>query len=158
MKNKTKILISSLFMLIFTACGDSVVYTPGIIYDGVGYYGNELSGRSFQGFSYELGIGSGDFYDLNPDAFHLYFNNFSTFVTGNKNCNAFQADPIWYDNAIELHLIYFDNFECIPYGLSFPEGLFIEDLFEIEVYFDFGQRVLVLYSYTQNVAYYLREI
>jgi len=158
MKNKIKIIVSSVLMLMLAACGDSVVFTPELVHNGVGYYGNELSGRSFQAFSYEVGIGSGDFYELNPDAFNLYFNNISTFVTGNKNCNAFQAEPIWYDTALELHLIYFDNFECIPYGFSFPEVLFIEDVFELEVYFDFGQRVLVLYSYTQNVAYYLREI
>ena len=157
MKNKIKIIVSSVLMFVFAACGESYIYTPQVVYDGASYFGDELSGRSFSGYYYELGIGSGDFYELTPDAFNLHFNNISTFVTGNKNCNMFQSEPIWYDYAIGLDFIFFENFYCQPSGFNLPESISLEDIFEIEIYFDLGQRVLVLYSYTQNVAIYLRE-
>lgn len=153
---KRLILLIFLSFLGLTACHDS---ERGIdyIYDGYGYFGDELAGRDFAVTDVELGIGSGNFYEVDPSNLVLSFDFYAGSITGSKNCNSFNADSNWYEFGVIIDVFFYSNNLCGFDPLEFPEDVLISDAFEIEMSFELGRQILILYSESQDVAIYLRE-
>jgi|GEM_PF-3232369 len=154
----SKLLVSivSLAFLALTACGGSHIYIEeDLVYEGNGYFGADVAGQSYSASHVELGIRSGAFYDVTPGSFQLYFDPSANFVTGNKNCNRFEAESLWYDFSVSFRLTLAENQFCPLDLIGFPENVFLSGLFEIEIYFELGRQIVVLYSEDQDVAIYL---
>jgi len=153
--SKKSILSLFLALLTLTACGDSQVFIETVGSDDYGYFGDDVAGQSYSATYIEMGIYSGNFYELNPQSLQISFSPSANFVTGYKNCNAFQAEALWFDYALAFNFTLLENQFCTIADIGFPEDIFIDDLFEIETYFELGRQVVVLYSEFQDVAIYL---
>jgi hypothetical protein len=153
----SKLSISALVLLLLTltACGGSHIYIEEVAYDDYGYFGDEVAGRSYSATHIELGISSGNVYELDPQSLQIAFDTSATLVAGNKNCNAFQAESIWYDFGVAFDFTILENRICPIALIGFPEDVYLDDIFEIETYFELGRQVIVLYSEQQDVAIYL---
>lgn len=141
-----------------TACGEPRVVVSEVIFDGYGYYGHEVAASSYSGTYIEFGIGSGDFYEVAPESLQISFDEFSSIAAGFKNCNTFEAEPLWYEFAVGFNFYYSERRLCPPSTVGFPEYVFLDDVFEIETYFEMGRQVVVLYSEYQDVAIYLERL
>ena len=149
-------LLISIVPFSFVACGDSDVYIEGVVYEGsYGYMGDQVAGRAYTATHVELGIRSGNFFEVTPGSLQLSFNNSALFVAGNKNCNSFQAESVWYEFSLAFRFTVVENQLCPIELVGFPENVYLDDIFEMEVYFELGRQVVVLYSEQQDVAIYL---
>ncbi len=154
---KKSILLLILTCLSLTACHDS---ERGIdyIYDGYGYYGDDLAGRDYAVSYVELGVGSGDFVDVSSNNLRISFDLFAGLVAGNKNCNEFTAEVNWFEFGMLLDFFIIENYQCAPSNFEFPEGVYLSDAFEIEITYELGAQVVVLYSEVQDIRIYLSEV
>jgi len=142
--------------LVLTACGGAHIYVEeDAIYDGYGYFGDDVAGQSYTASHVELGIRSGNVYEISPGSLQMSFDQSANFVSGNINCNVFQAESIWYEFELALRFTLHENQLCPIDLVGFPEDVYLNDIFEIETYFELGRQVVVLYSENQDVAIYL---
>ena len=152
---KSSIAFIVLALLTLTACGGSRIYIEEVGYDNYGYLGDYVAGHTFSATDIEIGINSGNFYQLNPAGLQMSFSPSANFVTGNKNCNGFQAEVVWFEFALGFNLTFAEDYYCTAEEIGFPEDVYIDDTFEIDTYFELGRQVVVLYSEFQDVAIYL---
>lgn len=152
---KSSIFLITLSLLGLTGCDGSHIYIEEAVQFEDSYYGNELAGRNYLASYVELGIGSGNIYSVDPGSLQVFFDSSANFVSGNKNCNAFQATPIWYEYSLAFSFTYSENSFCPIDLIGFPEGVFLDDVFEVEIYFELGLQTVVLHSENQDVSIYL---
>ncbi len=149
------------FLLILASLGLNACGNPNIglnyIYEGDGYYGDDLAGRNFAVTEVEIGIGSGNFYQVDPINLELSFDVFAESISGRKNCNWFDADINWFNFGLVIDVYSFANQFCGADVFEFPENIFLSDAFELELAYELGRQILILYSDSQNVAIYFRE-
>lgn len=158
MKNLSILSLALFVLTALTACGEPRLYVSEVVSDGYGYFGDEVSGSTYQGTFIEYGIGSGDFDEIAPQSLQIAFDDFATIAAGYKNCNAFEAEPIWYEFAVDFNFYYAENLTCPLDSIGFPELIYLDDVFEIETYFEMGVQVVVLYSEYQDIAIYLERL
>jgi len=148
-------ILSFFVFLVLTACGGSHIYVDEVGFDDFSYYGDDLAGLSYSATHVELGIGSGNIYSVDPGSLQISFDISASYVLGNKNCNAFEAETLWYEFGLAFRFSAIENQFCPIDLVGFPEDVYLDDVFEVETYVDLGRQVLVLYSENQDVAIYL---
>lgn len=148
--------LSAALFLVLTACGGADIYVEEVYYDDYGYMGDQVAGQSFSASHIELGIRSGNIFEVAPGSLQMSFDLSANFVSGNKNCNVFQANTVWYEFSLALDFTLIENQFCPIELIGFPEDVYLNDVFEIETYIELGRQVVVLYSEQQDVAVYLQ--
>jgi len=151
---------NSLFLIIFsflglTACGGPYVYLEGNSIPNDSYYGDDLAGETYTATHVEFGIGTGALVPVDPGSLQISFDPYAEIIIGNKNCNAFEAVSVWYEFGLALDFTLVENSLCPLDLIGFPEDVYLDDTFEVEVYFELGQKNLVLYSGEQDVTIFL---
>jgi hypothetical protein len=150
-------LTKSALLLIFlalSACGTSVIQGGAVAPNDFAYLGDQVAGQSYVATHIEMGIGSGIWREIRLGNLEVHFDLSANFISGNKNCNAFEANIIWYDYSVAFQFSLAENNLCSVDFFAFPESVYLDDIFEMDVYFDNGVQVMVLYSENQDVAIY----